>query len=149
MLRSAPIPELPYRMLTQIKNMVSDNCAPKKDGLTPFRTPPFRFVILSITYERPNAVIPAADMSWIRSSVDMRFMVLANVQDEPRPSLARSVRLGAQSVTARVVGSSAWLGSVVFIPILVRLIFYFLCRFRRARVSRTGLQVTQPRLVRS
>ena len=38
--------------------------------------------------------------------------ILANVQDEPRPSLARFVRLGARNVTARVVGSSAWFGSV-------------------------------------
>jgi len=35
-----------------------------------------------------------------------------NVQDEPRPWLARFVRLGARSVTAMVVGSSDWLGSV-------------------------------------
>ena len=41
--------------------------------------------------------------------------ILPNVQDEPRPQLARSVLLGARSVTAVVVGSSAWLGSVVFI----------------------------------
>ena len=41
--------------------------------------------------------------------------ILPNVQDEPRPCLARPVRLGAQGVTDRVVGSGAWLGSVVFI----------------------------------
>jgi len=35
---------------------------------------------------------------------------LPNVKDEPRPWLARLVLLGAQGVTARVVGSSAWLG---------------------------------------
>ena len=33
-----------------------------------------------------------------------------NVKDEPRPWLARLVLLGAQGVTAKVVGSSAWLG---------------------------------------
>jgi len=43
------------------------------------------------------------------------IIFLPNVQDEPRPQLARKVRLGAHSVTAVVVGSSAWLGSVVFI----------------------------------
>ena len=43
------------------------------------------------------------------------IFILPNVQDEPRPSLARSVRLGARSVTARVVGSSAWLGAVVWV----------------------------------
>jgi len=36
---------------------------------------------------------------------------MANVKDEPRPWLARLVRLGAQGVTAKVVGSSAWLAS--------------------------------------
>jgi len=40
---------------------------------------------------------------------------MPNVQDEPRPCLARPVLLGAQGVTDRVVGSSDWLGSVVFI----------------------------------
>jgi len=35
------------------------------------------------------------------------FIFLPNVQDEPRPQLARSVLLGARSVTAVVVGSSA------------------------------------------
>ena len=40
-----------------------------------------------------------------------------NVQDEPRPQLARSVLLGARSVTAVVVGSSDWFGSVVFISV--------------------------------
>ena len=38
-----------------------------------------------------------------------------NVQDEPRPQLARSVLLGARSVTAVVVGSSAWLASVFIV----------------------------------
>ena len=42
----------------------------------------------------------------------MNFIFLPNVQDEPRPWLARSVRLGARSVTAKVVGSSVWFGSV-------------------------------------
>jgi hypothetical protein len=35
---------------------------------------------------------------------------LANVQDEPRPRLARAVLLGARIVTAVVVGSGALLG---------------------------------------
>src|SRR5690349_20856656 len=35
---------------------------------------------------------------------------LANVQDEPRPWLARAVLLGARIVTAMVVGSGALLG---------------------------------------
>ena len=37
-------------------------------------------------------------------------ILLPNVQDEPRPQLARLVLLGARGVTAVVVGSSAWLG---------------------------------------
>ena len=41
------------------------------------------------------------------------ILFLPNVQDEPRPCLARLVLLGARGVTDRVVGSSAWLGSVV------------------------------------
>ena len=43
------------------------------------------------------------------------FILLPNVQDEPRPQLARNVRLGAHSVTAVVVGSGAWFGSVVWV----------------------------------
>src|SRR5215216_5130590 len=35
---------------------------------------------------------------------------MANVQDEPRPWLARAVLLGARIVTAMVVGSGALLG---------------------------------------
>jgi hypothetical protein len=37
-------------------------------------------------------------------------MILPNVQDEPRPWLARLVLLGARDVTAMVVGSGALLG---------------------------------------
>src|SRR5687768_16082682 len=37
-------------------------------------------------------------------------MLLPNVQDEPRPWLARAVLLGARVVTAMVVGSGALLG---------------------------------------
>src|SRR5688500_13733403 len=44
----------------------------------------------------------------IRAFVIMR--PLPNVQDEPRPWLARAVLLGARIVTAMVVGSSALLG---------------------------------------
>ena len=41
----------------------------------------------------------------------------ANVKGEPRPRLARLVRLGAQDVTAGVVGSSAWFGRrSIFLP---------------------------------
>jgi len=36
--------------------------------------------------------------------------LFANVQDEPRPWLARLVLLGARDVTAMVVGSGALLG---------------------------------------
>ena len=36
--------------------------------------------------------------------------VLANVQDEPRPGLARLVLLGARGVTTPVAGSGALLG---------------------------------------
>ena len=41
----------------------------------------------------------------------MVLFILPNVQSEPRSWLARSVLLGAQSVTAMIVGSTAWLGS--------------------------------------
>jgi hypothetical protein len=43
------------------------------------------------------------------------FILLPNVQTEPRSWLARSVLLGAQSVTAMIVGSSALLGVLYFI----------------------------------
>src|SRR5215212_9257185 len=39
---------------------------------------------------------------------------LPNVQDEPRPQLARLVLLGAQDVTDVVVGSGALLGFLTF-----------------------------------
>src|SRR5688572_23860121 len=41
-------------------------------------------------------------------------MLLPNVQDEPRPWLARAVLLGARIVTAMVVGSGALLGRFGF-----------------------------------
>ena len=40
----------------------------------------------------------------------MAHFALPNVQDEPRPWLARAVLLGARIVTAMVVGSGALLG---------------------------------------
>jgi hypothetical protein len=39
-------------------------------------------------------------------------MILPNVQDEPRPWLARLVLLGARDVTAMVVGSGALFGGL-------------------------------------
>jgi hypothetical protein len=57
--------------------------------------------------------MPIKNMNMI--AIKIIGIILPNVQDEPRPQLARSVRLGARSVTAVVVGSGAWLGSVVFI----------------------------------
>src|SRR5215216_2163552 len=42
------------------------------------------------------------------------FHVLPNVQDEPRPWLARLVLLGARAVTAMVVGSGALLAGFLF-----------------------------------
>jgi hypothetical protein len=42
------------------------------------------------------------------------FISLQNAQTEPRSWLARIVLLGAQSVTAMIVGSSALLGSALF-----------------------------------
>jgi len=48
-------------------------------------------------------------------------ILLPNVQDEPRPWLARLVLLGARGVTAMVVGSGAWFGSVVFILLQISL----------------------------
>jgi hypothetical protein len=44
----------------------------------------------------------------------------SNVQDEPRPWLARLVLLGARDVTAMVVGSGALLGVFRFINVLPR-----------------------------
>jgi hypothetical protein len=43
-----------------------------------------------------------------------RLHLLPNVQDEPRPWLARAVLLGARIVTAMVVGSGAWLAFFLF-----------------------------------
>src|SRR5688572_32075352 len=49
-------------------------------------------------------------------------MFRPNVQDEPRPWLARAVLLGARAVTAMVVGSGALLGSFFEnIPDLLRI----------------------------
>jgi hypothetical protein len=42
-------------------------------------------------------------------------VTLPNVQDEPRPWLARLVLLGARDVTAMVVGSGALLGDFVLV----------------------------------
>src|SRR5688572_2107480 len=44
-------------------------------------------------------------------------IILPNVQDEPRPWLARLVLLGARDVTAMVVGSGALLGRLRFASI--------------------------------
>jgi hypothetical protein len=41
--------------------------------------------------------------------------LLPNVKGEPHGYLARSVLLGARSVTSSRVGSNAWLGSVVLV----------------------------------
>ena len=43
------------------------------------------------------------------------LFIVPNVKDQTRPQLARSVLLGAQSVTAVVVVCIAWFGFVVFI----------------------------------
>ena len=40
---------------------------------------------------------------------------MPNAQSEPRAWLARFVLLGAQNVTAMLVGSTAWLGSVFIV----------------------------------
>src|SRR5215207_2277354 len=51
----------------------------------------------------------------LKNLVDLRSLIGAvppNVQDEPRPWLARLVLLGARDVTAMVVGSGALLGFV-------------------------------------
>src|SRR5688500_9396540 len=77
------------------------------------------------------------------------FAYLPNVQDEPRPGLARTVLLGARIVTAPVVGSSALLGSLrlniefesavlthsSFSFDQLRAIWAFLSRHNRWRVS--------------
>src|SRR5437762_7885649 len=46
-------------------------------------------------------------------NVILPICILPNVQDEPRPWLARLVLLGARDVTAMVVGSGALLGFLV------------------------------------
>ena len=65
---------------------------------------------------------------------------LPNVQDEPRPWLARAVLLGARIVTTMVVGSSALLGAwgVSDSVIIVEAI----ARDRLASATWTWLQVT-------
>ena len=51
-------------------------------------------------------------------STEGTHVLLANVQDEPRPWLARAVLLGARIVTAMVVGSGALLGIWAFTLLL-------------------------------
>jgi len=64
-----------------------------------------------------NQKIPApprmAMLATARSGAEtaLTCFVLPNVQDEPRPWLARLVLLGARDVTAMVVGSGALLGA--------------------------------------
>src|SRR5688500_11475093 len=50
------------------------------------------------------------------------FIVLPNVQDEPRPWLARAVLLGARIVTAMVVGSGALLARLSYSITVVTLV---------------------------
>ena len=50
-----------------------------------------------------------------RSLKTIRDTMMPNVQDEPRPWLARALLLGARIVTAMVVGSGALLGLFPFI----------------------------------
>jgi hypothetical protein len=55
------------------------------------------------------------DQIWLESArCTWRARLLPNVQDEPRPWLARLVLLGARDVTAMVVGSGALLGFCPF-----------------------------------
>jgi hypothetical protein len=46
--------------------------------------------------------------------IGFAFLRLSNVKSEPRAWLAHFVLLGARNVTAMLVGSTAWLGSVLF-----------------------------------
>ena len=55
-------------------------------------------------------VAPFAALIWMFTVIIVLF--LPNVLDQTRPWLARSVLLGARSVTAMVVVCSAWFGSV-------------------------------------
>src|SRR5215204_6294773 len=67
---------------------------------------------------------------------------LSNVQDEPRPWLARAVLLGARIVTAMVVGSGALLGLFMINTVeqLLRDLIY-------PDHRRNGYSVQQPRRI--
>ena len=66
------------------------------------------------TVEACFVPIHHTDMDTYRSDV-VAEILQENVKAQRRPCLARSVLLGARSVTSMVVLCSAWLGSVVFI----------------------------------
>src|SRR5687767_2655299 len=59
---------------------------------------------------RSSLRAPANDDDMSTQIRTQSSVALPNVQDEPRPWLARSVLLGARIVTAMVVGSGALLG---------------------------------------
>ena len=67
-------------------------------------------------------------------------LFLANVLDEPHGYLARSVLLGARSVTSNRVGSSALFGSVglLFIELAKRFIRYGLNSFGLMEIIISG-----------
>src|SRR5215211_6873383 len=58
----------------------------------------------------PASILPTQPSASPNLSWAQHRAVSPNVQDEPRPWLARSVLLGARIVTATVVGSGALLG---------------------------------------
>src|SRR5688572_27919538 len=62
-----------------------------------------------VTYIRIQATA-SANATYMDAMRVFLIMILPNVQDEPRPWLARLVLLGARDVTAMVVGSGALLG---------------------------------------
>ena len=78
---------------------------------------------------------------YISQLISSRSHAWPNVQDEPRPWLARLVLLGARDVTAMVVGSSALLG---FIFVLDRLGNQWVaCRSRCARAFPCNVDTTK------
>jgi hypothetical protein len=65
---------------------------------------------------RKGSIASSAQGSWrqVGGKVSTKWFDLPNVKSEPRAWLAHFVLLGARNVTAMLVGSTAWLGSVLF-----------------------------------
>jgi len=66
-----------------------------------------------------RAAFPHSGSDYLTNWINILFghvsdLISANVKSEPRAWLAQFVLLGARTVTAMLVGSTAWLGSVLF-----------------------------------